>query len=48
MIAFEGKGTDEAVLAHVQRLATRMKARVTLLRVISVADDGGGGPGRQL
>ena len=48
LIALEGKRTDEAVLAHVQKLATQMKASVTLLRVITVADDGGGGLGRQL
>jgi nucleotide-binding universal stress UspA family protein len=47
LIALEGKETDEAVLAHVQTLARQVKARVTFLRVITVADDGGGGLGRQ-
>lgn len=47
LIALEGKESDEAVLTHVQRLATQMKAQVTLLRVITVADDGGGGLGKQ-
>ena len=35
------------MLAHVQRLAAQIKTEVTLLRVITVADDGGGGLGRQ-
>jgi len=48
LIALAGNGTDETVLVHVQGLATQMKASVTLLRVIIVADDGGGGLGRQL
>jgi nucleotide-binding universal stress UspA family protein len=47
LIVLEGKETDRAVLAHVQQLASRMKAQVTLLRVIGVADDGGGGLGKQ-
>lgn len=47
LIALEGKETDEAVVAHIKALATQMKAEVTLLRVIAVADDGGGGLGRQ-
>ena len=47
LIALEGKETDEAVLAHVQTLARQVKAGVTFLRVITVADDGGGGLGRQ-
>ena len=34
---------DEAVVGHVWRLATLHGARVTLLRVIRIADDGGGG-----
>ena len=48
LIALEGKETDEAVLAHVKRLTAQMKSGVTLLRVITVADDGGHGWGRQL
>jgi nucleotide-binding universal stress UspA family protein len=47
LIALEGKETDQAVLAHVQQLASWMKAQLTLLRVIAVADDGGGGLGKQ-
>jgi nucleotide-binding universal stress UspA family protein len=42
LIALEGRGTDEAVVTHVERLATQMKAEVTLLRVITVADDADG------
>jgi nucleotide-binding universal stress UspA family protein len=47
LAALEGKETDEAVVAHTRRLAEQTKARVILLRVIAVADDGGGGLGRQ-
>ncbi len=47
LAALEGKETDEVVVAHAKRLAAQMKAQVTLLRVIAVADDGGGGLGRQ-
>ena len=47
LIALEGSEIDQAVLAHVQRLAAQMEAQVTLLRVIAVADDGGGGLGKQ-
>jgi nucleotide-binding universal stress UspA family protein len=47
LAALEGKETDEAVVACVRRLAAQMNAHVTLLRVIAVADDGGGGLGRQ-
>jgi nucleotide-binding universal stress UspA family protein len=47
LAALEGKETDEAVVDHVQRLAAPTNTVVTLLRVISVADDGGGGLGRQ-
>jgi nucleotide-binding universal stress UspA family protein len=47
LAALEGKETDEVVVAHARRLAAQMKAQVTLLRVIAVADDGGGGLGRQ-
>ena len=39
LIALGGKETDEAVLAHVRRLAAQIKSEVTLLRVITVADD---------
>jgi nucleotide-binding universal stress UspA family protein len=47
LVALRGRKADEAVLNHVQALATRMKAQVTLLWVITIADDGGGGLGRQ-
>ena len=47
LIVLEGRGTDEAVLAHARELAAQMGAQVTLLRVIAVADDGGGGLGKQ-
>jgi nucleotide-binding universal stress UspA family protein len=47
LAALEGRESDEAVVAHARRLAAQMNARVTLLRVIAVADDGGGGLGRQ-
>ncbi len=47
LIALEGKETDGAVLTHVKTLAAQTKAEVTLLRVITVADDGGHGWGRQ-
>ena len=42
LIALEGKETDEAVVTHVQRLAAQMNAEVTLLRVITLADDDDG------
>jgi nucleotide-binding universal stress UspA family protein len=42
LIALEGKETDEAVVAHVQRLAAQMNAEVIMLRVITVADDDDG------
>jgi nucleotide-binding universal stress UspA family protein len=48
LIALEGKETDRAVVAHTRSLAAQLKAEVTLLRVIAVADDGGEGLGRQL
>jgi nucleotide-binding universal stress UspA family protein len=47
LIALEGKESDEAVLACVRALARQTRSVVTLLRVITVADDGGGGLGRQ-
>jgi nucleotide-binding universal stress UspA family protein len=47
LIALEGKETDQAILDHVQRLAAQTGAHLTLLRVIGIADDGGGGLGRQ-
>jgi len=47
LIALRGKGTDQVLLDHVRRLATQTGAQVTLLRVVSVADDGDGGLGKQ-
>jgi nucleotide-binding universal stress UspA family protein len=47
LIALEGNGIDKATLAHAQQLALLTMAELTLLRVITVADDGGGGLGRQ-
>jgi nucleotide-binding universal stress UspA family protein len=47
LIVLEGKETDEALVAHVQTLAAHNRAGVTLLRVITVADDEGGGLGLQ-
>lgn len=47
LATLEGKETDRAVVAHARELALQMNAPVTLLRVIAVADDGGGGLGRQ-
>jgi nucleotide-binding universal stress UspA family protein len=48
LIALEGKETDEAVLTHVKKLAAQTKAEITLLRVITVAnDDDGTGLARQ-
>ena len=47
LVALQGREADEAVLDHVQALAAQMKAQVTLLQVIAIADDGDGGLGRQ-
>jgi nucleotide-binding universal stress UspA family protein len=47
LIALQGKEADEPVLAHVQTLAAQVRAEVTLLWVITVAEDGAGGLGRQ-
>ncbi len=47
LIALEGKDSDETTALHAQRLAALTGALVTLLRVVCVADDGGGGLGRQ-
>jgi nucleotide-binding universal stress UspA family protein len=41
------KDSDENVVTHVQKLAQELKAQVKLVRVITVADDGGEGLGRQ-
>jgi nucleotide-binding universal stress UspA family protein len=47
LAALEGKESDEVVVAHARGLAAQMNAQVTLLRIIAVADDGGGGLGQQ-
>jgi nucleotide-binding universal stress UspA family protein len=47
LIPLEGKATDEAVLIHVQALAAQTRSEVTLLWVITVADDEAGGLGLQ-
>jgi nucleotide-binding universal stress UspA family protein len=47
LVALEGKEADEAVLTHVQMLGAQIRAEITLLRVITVADDGDTGLGRQ-
>jgi nucleotide-binding universal stress UspA family protein len=47
LVALTGKEADEAVLAHVKTLAAGMGASVTLLQVITIADDDGGGLGKQ-
>ena len=47
LVALEGKETDEAVVAHTARLGAQLNAKITLLHVIAVSDDGGGGLGRQ-
>jgi len=47
LIALEGKETDGAVVTHVKRLAAQIKSGITLLWVITIADDGDHGWGRQ-
>ena len=47
LVALQGRGRDEIVLDHVQKLAGQLGAKVTLLRAIPVANDGGGGFGQQ-
>jgi nucleotide-binding universal stress UspA family protein len=47
LIALQGKETDQAVVSHVKDLAVQTGAELVLLRVIGVADDGGGGLGKQ-
>jgi len=42
LVVLQGSEADKALLDHVQALAARVQARLNLLRVISVADDGGG------
>ncbi|MFC2046338.1 universal stress protein [Chloroflexota bacterium] len=40
LVVLQEKEIDEAVVGHVWRLATLHRARVTLLRVVALADDG--------
>lgn len=47
LVSLEGKDRDQAVLDHVQQLVAQAKAKVTVLRVIPIADDGGGGLGKR-
>jgi len=47
LVALRGREADEAVLNHVQALAAQMRAGITLLWVVAVADDEGDGLGRQ-
>jgi nucleotide-binding universal stress UspA family protein len=47
LIALESKPTDEAAIAHATALARQVAAKVTLLRVVTVAADGAGGLGKQ-
>ena len=47
LIALAGGERDQALLAHVQQLAMQTGAELTLLRVIAVAEGGGGGFGKQ-
>jgi len=47
LIALEGKPTDEAAIAHALAIARQISAKITLLRVITVAADGPGGLGKQ-
>jgi nucleotide-binding universal stress UspA family protein len=47
VIALTGGDRDQALLAHVQQMAMQTGAELTLLRVIAVAEGGGGGFGKQ-
>lgn len=47
LVALADKERDQALLAHVQQLAMQTGAELTLLRVIAVAEGGGGGFGKQ-
>lgn len=48
LVVLTGKESDHALLDHAAQLAAQLGAQVTILRVILIADDGGGGFGRQL
>jgi nucleotide-binding universal stress UspA family protein len=47
LVALADEERDQALLAHVQQLAMQVGAELTLLRVIAVAEGGGGGLGKQ-
>jgi nucleotide-binding universal stress UspA family protein len=47
LIALRGNGADQALLDHIRRMAVETSAQITLLRVVGVADGGGGGLGNQ-
>jgi len=47
LIALGGKERDRDLLEHVRQLAMQTGAELTLLRVIAVAEGGGGGFGKQ-
>jgi nucleotide-binding universal stress UspA family protein len=47
LVALADEERDQALLAHVQQLAMETGAELTLLRVIAVAEGGGGGFGKQ-
>jgi nucleotide-binding universal stress UspA family protein len=47
LIALKGNGADHALLDHIRGLAAQTGAQITLLRVIGIADAGGGGLGKQ-
>lgn len=47
LVALEGKPSDEAAISHAADLSRQIDAKLTLLRVITVAADGPGGLGKQ-
>jgi nucleotide-binding universal stress UspA family protein len=47
LVALRGEEKDRALLDHVRRLAAQSDTRVALLRIVGVADDGGGSLGQQ-
>lgn len=47
LVAIEGRSTDQAAVEHAAALARQSSARITLLWVVPVAKDDGGGLGRQ-
>ena len=47
LIALGGKGRDRDLLDHVRQQAIQTGSQITLLRIIAVAEGGGGGFGKQ-